>query len=193
MHYVRLVVLIWRRQKQVVHNQCRKEGIMTTLQNIAVYLWLAPVLILVVFPLLWSLFRAIYRMADRSRLADVRGYVVAGTAESDKRHRDRILVEEGWAYVDAECDCCKAAVSNISEDGICLKHIAPSIGTEPEQLRVVFRTRQKDYDLTAKPKWKHLTDEGYEIGAEIEGTPPGWNSLVEGFVPRMASSSARAL
>ena len=48
--------------------------------DVIVYLWIVPVFLLVVLPLFWSLFCSLYRGYERSRLADIKGFV-----ETDKR------------------------------------------------------------------------------------------------------------
>ena len=160
---------------------------MTNIQNIIVYLWFVPVIGFIVLPLFWSLFGMLYRAVERSRLLDIRGYVVlnnqnaTGAGAADNRSRPRIHVEEGRACIDEECDCCRASVSNISQHGICLKNVPEKMNLESSPLRVVFRTRQKDYTFMAKPIWKKMAQKGYVIGAEIERIPAGWKDLVGGL------------
>jgi len=43
--------------------------------DLIVYLWMLPVLCMVVLPVLWSLTCMLYKTVDRARLADVRGFV----------------------------------------------------------------------------------------------------------------------
>jgi len=160
---------------------------MTNIQNIIVYLWFVPVMGFIVLPLFWSLFGMLYRAVERSRLLDIRGYVVlnnqdaTGVGVADNRSRPRIHVEEGRACIDEECDCCRASVSNISQHGICLEDVPEKMNLESSPLRVVFRTRQKDYTFMAKPIWKKMAHKGYVIGAEIERIPAGWKDLVGGL------------
>jgi len=160
---------------------------MTNIQNIIVYLWFVPVMGFIVLPLFWSLFGMLYRAVERSRLLDIRGYVVlnnqdaTGVGVADNRSRPRIHVEEGRACIDEECDCCRASVSNISQHGICLEDVPEKMNLESSPLRVVFRTRQKDYTFMAKPIWKKMAQKGYVIGAEIERIPAGWKDLVGGL------------
>lgn len=160
---------------------------MTNIQNIIVYLWFVPVVGFIVLPLFWSLLGMLYRAVERSRLVDIRGYVVLknqavrGERVANNRSRSRIYVEEGRACIDEERDCCRASVSNISQHGICLKDIPEKMSLESSPLRVVFRTRQKDYIFTAKPVWKKMSQKGYVVGAEIERIPNGWKDLVGGL------------
>jgi len=163
---------------------------MTTLQYIVTFLWLVPVIGLIVVPLLWSLFRSLYTGVTHSRLADIRGYVTAEAPGIEKRHLDRIHLEGGRAYVDEEDGCYEASVADISKDGICLKDISGNVNPESDQLKVLFRTRRKDYILKARPTWKKLTDRGYAIGAGIQGTTSEWDKLVEDAIRSVNAAPA---
>lgn len=169
---------------------------MNTYDNIMVFLWLVPVLGLIVIPLLWFLFGSLYRAIERSRLAKINGCILenagktSGTGKSENRNLPRIRLDEGHAYIDAESDCCKADVSNISKGGICLEHIPETINVKSNPLLVLLRTKDKDYTFTAKPIWKKLTGKGYVIGAEIDRTPSGWENLLKGFNRSCATNHA---
>lgn len=169
---------------------------MTNIQNIIVYLWFAPMVGFVVLPLFWSLVGMLYRVAERSRLMDTTGYVVlnnqgaTGTDAADNRNRPRIYVEEVRACIDEKCDCCRASVSNISKHGICLKDVPEKMNLKSSLLRVVFRTRQKDYTFMAKPVWKKMAKKGYVIGAQIERIPAGWQDLVRGLRQSLTAEPA---
>ena len=158
---------------------------MTNIQTIIVSLWFVPILGFIVLPLLWSLYRVLYRVVDYSRLSDIRGFVALNNLDSqgaevaEKRERSRIILEKGQACIDEESDCCRAKVSNISKHGLCLRNIPRKMYLESSPFRVVFRTRQKDYTLMARPRWKRMTEKGYMIGAEIDRIPAEWNNLVK--------------
>lgn len=159
----------------------KMEGTVNTYDNIIVYLWLIPVIGLIVIPLLWSLFTWLYKSVERTRLAEVEGCILENTGNLEKRNGHRIRLGEGHVYIDDESDCCKADVSNISMDGICLKNVPEAMKLKSNPLMVLFRTPEQDYSFNAKPIWKKLTDKGYMIGAEIHQTPSGWENLFKGF------------
>lgn len=163
---------------------------MTTLQDFIVLMWLVPVAGLIFIPLLWSLFRLFYTRVEQSRLADIRGYVTADAPGPEKRRLGRIRLEGGRAYVDEVNGCYEAAVEDISKDGICLKDINGKVNPESDHLRVLFRTRRRDYILLARPTWKKLTDKGYAVGAAIQEAPSEWNTLVEGTIRRVNTAPA---
>ncbi len=154
---------------------------MNTYENIIVYLWLVPVITLIVIPLLWSLLSWFYKFVERTRLVEVKGCILEDDGNSEKRNCHRIRLNEGHAYLDEESDCCKADVSNISIDGICLKNVPEAMDLKSNPLMVLFRTPEKDYTFNAKPIWKQLTDKGYMIGAKILHAPSGWEKLLKGF------------
>jgi len=157
---------------------------MNDIQEIIVLLWLVPVLGFIVLPLLWSIFGMLYRLVERSKLSDITGFVTlnnwdaATQGKAEKRSRPRINLKEGSACIDGECDCCKALVSNISKQGICLRNIPKKMYLESKAFKVVLRTRQKDYTVMARPVWKRMAGMGCMIGAKIDRVPDEWKSLV---------------
>ena len=159
----------------------KMEGIMNTYDNIIVYLWLVPVIGLIIIPLLWSLFTRLYKFVEHTRLAEVEGCILENTGDLEKRNSHRIRLDEGHVYIDEESDCCKADVSNISMTGICLKNVPETMDLKYNPLTVLFRAPEQDYTFNAKPIWKKLTDKGYMIGAEILQAPSGWENLLKGF------------
>lgn len=160
---------------------------MNTMQTIIVYSWFLPAAGLIVLPLLWSICGMLYRALERSRLSDTKGFIMLNNKDavdpenSEKRSRPRIRLEEGKACIDAECDCCKALVSNISNQGIGLQNIPRRMYLESDPLRIIFRTRNKDYSLIARTKWKKMVGNGYVIGAEVIRNPADWKVLVQGL------------
>lgn len=159
---------------------------MTSIQTIIVSFWLAPVAGFIVLPLLWSLYGALYRAVERSRLSDISGFVAlnnreAETGAAERRERSRIRLDQGVACIDASRDCCRAKVSNISRHGLCLSNIPGNMPLESSPLRVVFRTRQKDYTLTVRPIWKKMIGKEYVIGTELEQISTEWHDLIKGL------------
>lgn len=172
---------------------------METFDNVMIYIWLIPVIGLIVIPLLWSLFVKLYKTIERSRLAKVEGCILensvadAGTENFEKRCNNRIRLNEGHAYIDELSDCCKADVSNISQNGICLNRVPEAMDLKPTSLMVLFRTPEEDYTFRAKPIWKKLTGNGYVMGAKIDQTPVGWENLLQEFDQTCAVRDARVL
>lgn len=169
---------------------------MTTIQNIILYMWFVPVLGFIILPLLGSFYGLLYRVIDRSRLHDIRGFISlnnrssASTGKAENRGRLRIHLEEASCCVDEESDCCKALVSDISKQGICLRNIPRKMFKVPGPFRVVFRTRQNVYNLIARPIWKRKIGKGYVLGAQIDQIPTGWKKLVKGLSQSLAAEPA---
>ena len=61
---------------------------------------------------------------------------------------------------------------------------------ESNAFKVVFKTRQKDYTVMARPVWKKMVGMGYMIGAEIDRVPAEWTSLVTGLGQSFAAEPA---
>ena len=59
---------------------------MNSYDNIIVYLWLVPVTVLIVIPLLWSLITWLYRFIQRTRLVEVEGCILDNAGKSFVDH-----------------------------------------------------------------------------------------------------------
>ncbi len=154
--------------------------------NIIVFLWLVPVLGFIVLPSMWSIYGMLYRAFERSRLTDINGYIALNdrdvvTGEDENRSRPRVHVEGREACIAEECVCSRATVSDFSRHGICLKDVPQKKHLAASSFRLVFRTRQQDYMVIARPVWKRLTGKGYIIGAEIDRIPEAWKNFVTGL------------
>lgn len=158
-----------------------KEDTMNTYENIFLYLWLIPVIGLIVIPLLWSLFASFYRALERKRMVQVEGCILENAGSGEKRNGDRILLNEGHAYIDEPDDCCRASVSNISRYGICLDQIPKAVDVKDNPMMVLLRTPDRDFTFHARPMWKKLTSRGYMVGAVIDQAPTGWENMLEKF------------
>lgn len=156
---------------------------MNTYGNIFIYLWLIPVIGLIVIPVLWSLFSSLYRALERKRMVRVDGCILEGAEMEmeEKRNSSRILLNEGHAYIDEPDDCCRAQVTNISRYGICLNHIPKAVDVKTDPMMVLFRTPEHDFTFHARPMWKKLTGTGYVVGAAIDQAPTGWENMLAKF------------
>jgi len=161
-----------------------------------VYLWILPVFCLIVLPLCWLFCGKFYRWYERSRLADVKGFIEVDKRDmqhvdsKERRQHVRIGLDGGKACIDEESDCCKSIVPNISQQGICLKNIPRKMYMESGLFRVVFRTREKDYSMMARPRWKKTAESGQVIGAELIKVPAGWNELNRRFARPLVVEAA---
>ncbi|MCL7487293.1 MAG: hypothetical protein M8357_03845 [Desulfobulbaceae bacterium] len=153
--------------------------------ELMVYLWMLPVAGMVVVPVLWAMTRLLYQKFERSRLGDVRGFIDlngAGPADRENRERrsdPRVSIEGCRANVARQVRCCRAQVANISPRGICFTNIPGQMCHEEDgKLKVVLRTRERDYTMQVRPRWRKLHEKGYMIGAEIVRVPAGWHYFV---------------
>lgn len=165
--------------------------------EVMIYLWMLPVLAMVILPALWTMTCMLYQVVQRSRLADVRGFIDLNTVEStgfeeqEKRIHSRIRIEGPKANVARQVNCCQTHVVNISRQGICFTNIPQKIYNEADgNLKVVFRTRERDYTMCVQPKWRRKEGSGYMLGAEIMSVSAGWKYFVEGLCPPMVAEAA---
>ena len=151
-----------------------------------VYLWMLPVLLMIIVPALWSMFGMLYKRIERSRFSDVRGFVETRTPYEDgnieRRPQARIQIQGPKAVVAKQEKCCQTYISNISCTGICLSNIPQKMFKEVnDKFRVIFRSRERDYTMLVQPMWKKSGDNGYMVGAEILTLPVGWGAFVNEF------------
>ena len=153
-----------------------------------IYLWMLPVLLMIVVPALWSMFCMLYKGIERSHFSDVRGFVEVNTPSPyedgnlERRHKTRAQIEGPKAIVARQVKCCQTNISNISSKGICLTNIPQKMFKEAnDKFRVIFRSRERDYTMLVQPMWNKLGDNGYVVGAEILTIPVGWATFVNEF------------
>ena len=153
-----------------------------------VYLWMLPVLLMIIVPALWSMFGMLYKGIERSRFSDVKGFVEIRTPVPDedgyieRRHQARIQIKGPKAVVGRQKKCCQTYISNVSSKGICLSNIPQKMFKEVnDKFRVIFRSRERDYTMLVQPMWKKSGGNGYMVGAEILTLPVGWAAFVNEF------------
>jgi hypothetical protein len=155
--------------------------------DLMIYLWMLPVLGMVVLPALWTMTCMLYQAVERSRLVDVRGFIevnhqgAGDQAGRERRKSPRVRIEGAKANVAREINCCRISVSNISHHGICFTNIPRKMYLEEDKLKVVFRTREQDYTMFVQPKWMEKEENCAMLGAEIVTIPAGWESFVNGL------------
>jgi hypothetical protein len=164
--------------------------------ELIIYLWMVPVLAMVILPALFYVTGMVYRGVERSRLSDIRGFVAlsSGTESSspERRKNHRILLNQGQKAKIAKLDrCCQSQVVNMSESGLCLQNVPRKIFEDREgSLRVVLRTRTKDYPMLVQPKWRNSSENGFTIGTEIKRSPAGWQDLIEALCKKSVPEPA---
>lgn len=153
--------------------------------ELIIYLWMLPVFFMIVLPAMWSLTGMVYRSLERLQLGDVRGFVeIPAFPEEqnvERREGQRIHLQGQKARVAREVNCCRTQVANLSPGGICLQNVPRKLYENAEEpLRIVFRTRHRDYQMRVQPRWRNSFDNnGFMIGAEITQAPSGWKEFLE--------------
>lgn len=155
--------------------------------ELIVYLWMFPVLFMIVLPVLWTMIRILYHAVDRSWLTDVRGFVEIGQYNTndlpgqERRMSPRIQIDGPKVSVARQVKCCRSIAANISHRGIFFADMPQKMFMELDKLKVVFRTRERDYSMFVKPMWIKEGEKSNMLGAEIINTPPGWECFVNGL------------
>lgn len=165
--------------------------------ELMVYMWMLPVVILIVIPSLWPVLRGLYRVVERSSLSDVRGFVEVSSelfdkeAKTERRREPRVRIEGPKAVVARQVYCCHSHVGNISGKGISFVNLPQRMFQEAnDRIRVIFRSREREYSMLVQPRWKRKGDSGYELGAKILSIPSGWEKFVNGFCQPLGDKAA---
>ena len=156
--------------------------------DLMIYVWMLPVLGFIVVPVLCAITCMLYRAVERSRLAEVSGFVDFGSKNFDEvesienRKQLRVGIKGPKANVARQLNCCQSYVANISSKGICLNNLPQKMFKEAnDKFKVIFRSREREYAMFVQPKWSKFGSNGYSVGAEILTVPAGWENFVNGF------------
>jgi hypothetical protein len=156
--------------------------------DLMIYVWMIPLIGFVLLPFMWSATCMLYKGMERSRFANVKGFVEVSTptpegdVNIEKRQQARVQIEAPKAVVVCQVKCYKTHVSNISSKGICLSNLPQKMINEgSDKFRVIFRSREREYKMLVQPRWSKWGDNGFKVGAEILTIPAGWEGFVNEF------------
>lgn len=133
---------------------------------------------------MWAITGMVYRSIERLQLEDVRGFIEISALQEERtferREGQRLHLRGQKARVARQVKCCQTKVANLSAKGICLQNVPRKLFEDAEgTLKVVFRTRQRDYQMFVQPRWRNSAADGFVIGAEIIQVPSGWRKFIE--------------
>jgi len=136
------------------------------------YLWLVPLVLLILAPLAFTLIGLILRLTKAF-------FFTGDRIGKEKRNHPRFIPYEGtFAEITAGDTTCTALVCDISRLGIRLNLLSDKFFDKMDKLTVVIRGYGVDHNLLIRPKWISETESGKQIGAEIDTAPPGWNQFI---------------
>jgi hypothetical protein len=140
--------------------------------DLIICLWVVPAVAFLFLPLALTAVSLLLKPARRA-------FFSSKVVKKEKRKQPRLSSCEGSvAKVTVGDTTVTALVSNISQTGICLKHLPEMFSYKINKMSVVVRQYGVDYNLLVKAKWTELTESGKNIGAEIDTASPGWNQLI---------------
>ncbi len=137
--------------------------------ELIVYLWLMPVLSLIVLPFLFKAGCTLYRLTPWGRTF-FKEYSTGDNlvASQERRRYPRAEIGGAVVRVAGTDECCAANVSNISKLGICLRNLPQALLAEAEKLNVIVNTQAGNFTMLVKPIWQRSHDSGYLVGAEVD-------------------------
>ena len=146
-------------------------------------LWLAPVFITFVLPLL--VISLEWFLRPFSKTAKEMPSFVAGQPEiqlhqvSDKRQHPRLKVAGVVAHVSDGIGYCEGFLNDVSKFGLCLNISADKCDRKAEKLGVLLVGYGKYFQVQVKPKWEKCNGGEENIGAEIEDVYWDWDKFRE--------------
>lgn len=140
--------------------------------DLIVYLWLMPVFILIIVPVLFKVGCALYCKTPWGQTTCSKAYSLKHhliQAEERRKH-SRVDIGGAPAQVAGAGVCYTAMVENISSLGICLKNLPKALLSEAKKLKVIVNTQAGNFEMFVSPKWEKSYKSGYKVGADIVGT-----------------------
>lgn len=156
--------------------------------DMLIYLWLLPMIMLLIFPLFWSVTGLLYRFLERSTLGGTKGSFEAhllnnSEVDREKRKEERISIKGIKTYLAEENLCCTASVLNISKEGACFRNLPHQMYTA-DKFRILFRTRRQDHLIDIQPRWVRTHSGNNLLGGEITRSKTGWKNLIDSMNPK---------
>lgn len=137
--------------------------------DLIVYLWLLPVTILIILPLLLKGGCLLYQQTSWGKAAlnpdALPNHIVPST---ERRKHPRIAVQGAYAMVSGRCECCEAVVENISKFGICVKNLPQELMNEAKKFKVIVKTQAGNFEMFVNPRWNKQREAGHRVGAQLE-------------------------
>lgn len=75
-------------------------------------------------------------------------------------------------------------ISDISQVGMCLKHISIALDDDLRSFAAVVSKEGKNFRMIVRPRWKNYSGYTKDIGVRIESPSPEWREFVKKFVQK---------
>jgi hypothetical protein len=149
-------------------------------------IWTLPLFFVLAFPCLLRLRLALHREVRNDGIQSTFKQV---DEPENKRHNQRVPVEDVPVFLQDDHVTCRGTMCNISYNGICLGEIPTSLFQEAKNLTIWFEEAGQRIALQVKPKWETTGTTKKKIGAKIMSPPAGWFD----FCTQMMECSPRAM
>ena len=70
-------------------------------------------------------------------------------------------------------------ISDISQSGLCLKHISVALDEDLKSFSAVVSKEDKNFRMIVRPRWKTYNGYTKDIGVRIESPSAEWRQFVE--------------
>lgn len=151
-----------------------------------VYLWLIPVFLTIILPLVTApVIILVEKLIAARKRAASRIYAPleqTATGAVDHRGMPRLAVDGVSAYVSDGINSWRGTVTDISRDGIRLTNPEEISNRKIDRLGVLLNWNGKCFPIQVKPQWKR--DSGRNIGARIVGGYWKWDEFQKSSMQR---------
>lgn len=150
--------------------------------ELIVYLWLFPVFLFFLFPVLFfpliKLGEKLHTPGEQTAgVKDSRTQPLGYGAGENKREYPRERVGGIIAQVSDGIRCCRGSITDISQSGVCLVSPKGKLDQNADRLGVLLTGAGESFHMLVKPRWNKDRDGEFSIGASIEETLGNWDSL----------------
>jgi len=159
----------------------RKEAIMETTTNYIVVLWLLPVTIFIIIPLMicfsWLMYQAAKEiLAGRIPFVSeyLSSYYTWGVGLQKRREERHYLEQPIEVELYSHNGTFRGVLTNISSKGFCVEKISDFISDQYVQFTVNLEKIINGFVIQGSPKWVLQREESHTIGFHLIDKTPDW-------------------
>lgn len=155
--------------------------------ELIVYLWLTPVFLFILLPVVAApIIISVERVIVARRRKESAIYAPMGaTLEGDQENRmhPRLATEGISAYISDGTNCYPGKINDISPGGVMITNPGNAIAREADSLGILMNCNGKCFPIQVKPLWKEDNGQEENIGAEIIDNFWNWDEFANAAKP----------
>ena len=155
--------------------------------DLFVYIWLLPVALWLIFPVIVSAGSLLFGRSSFGLASQRTTYLVEQELNHkefevlDKREHPRFRIADIVAHVSDGNNSCASMPCNISRFGIGIMNLPEKIFDQTERLSVIISGHEKKFKMNLKPKWDSESGSATRLGGVIDNVPAEWLEFVNKY------------